>query len=96
MPIHFDCQSAGTSPISQKAVSLQAEGDVTLAGGRTEDDWSEERTARVAAKSKAAARDLFVSSVEGAGLAAIGGDLIILLAWAVGGWIITIKTFRWE
>ena len=34
--------------------------------------------------------------VEGAGLAAIGGDLIILLAWAVGGWIIAIKTFRWE
>lgn len=30
-----------------------------------EDDWSEERTARVAAKSKAAAWDLFVSSVEG-------------------------------
>ena len=34
--------------------------------------------------------------VEGAGLAAIGGDLIILLACMVGGWIIAIKTFRWE
>ena len=34
--------------------------------------------------------------VEGAGLAAIGNDLIILLAWAVGGWIVAIKTFRWE
>ena len=34
--------------------------------------------------------------VEGADLAAIGNDLIILLAWAVGGWIIAIKTFRWE
>jgi ABC-2 type transport system permease protein len=34
--------------------------------------------------------------VEGAGLAAIGGDLGILLAWMVGGWIIAVKTFRWE
>lgn len=34
--------------------------------------------------------------VEGANLAAIGGDLIILLAWMVGSWIVAIKTFRWE
>lgn len=34
--------------------------------------------------------------VEGTGLAANGGDLLILLAWMVGGWIIAIKTFRWE
>lgn len=34
--------------------------------------------------------------VEGAGLAAVGGDLAILLAWMVGSWIVAIKTFRWE
>jgi ABC-2 type transport system permease protein len=34
--------------------------------------------------------------VEGASLAAVGGDLIVLLAWMVGGWIVAIKTFRWE
>ena len=34
--------------------------------------------------------------VEGAGLAVIGGELLILLAWMVGGWIVAIKTFRWE
>jgi ABC-2 type transport system permease protein len=34
--------------------------------------------------------------VEGAGLTAIGGDLVILLAWMVGGWLVAIKTFRWE
>ena len=34
--------------------------------------------------------------VEGTGLAANGTDLLILLAWMVGGWIVAIKTFRWE
>jgi ABC-2 type transport system permease protein len=34
--------------------------------------------------------------VEGVGLRAIGGDLLILLAWLIGGWIIAVKTFRWE
>lgn len=34
--------------------------------------------------------------VEGTGLAANGGDLAILLAWMVGGWIVALKTFRWE
>jgi ABC-type multidrug transport system permease subunit len=34
--------------------------------------------------------------VEGAGLAAVGGDLLILLAWLVGSWIVAIKTFRWQ
>jgi ABC-2 type transport system permease protein len=33
--------------------------------------------------------------VEGASLAAVGGDLLILLAWMVGGWIVAVKTFRW-
>jgi ABC-type multidrug transport system permease subunit len=34
--------------------------------------------------------------VESAGLAAIGGDLLILVAWTVGSWIAAVKTFRWE
>lgn len=34
--------------------------------------------------------------VDGTSLAANGGDLLILLAWMVGGWIIAIKTWRWE
>ncbi|MBN1138954.1 MAG: ABC transporter permease [Anaerolineae bacterium] len=33
---------------------------------------------------------------DGAGLPAIAGDLLVLLAWAVGGWIVAIRTFRWE
>ena len=33
---------------------------------------------------------------EGTGLAANGRDLAILLAWTVGGWIVALKTFRWE
>jgi len=34
--------------------------------------------------------------VEGAGLAVIGGDLLILMAWMIVGWIVAVKTFRWE
>jgi ABC-2 type transport system permease protein len=34
--------------------------------------------------------------VEGTGLTAHAGDLLILLAWMVVGWIVAIKTFRWE
>ena len=34
--------------------------------------------------------------VEGAGLAANGGDLLILLAWLAGGSVVAVKTFRWE
>lgn len=34
--------------------------------------------------------------VEGTGLAVNGGDLLVLLAWTVAGWIVAIKTFRWE
>lgn len=34
--------------------------------------------------------------LEGLGLEAVGGDLLVLLAWAVGGWIAAVKTFRWE
>jgi ABC-2 type transport system permease protein len=34
--------------------------------------------------------------IEGAGLAAIAIDLLILLAWAAAGWIVAIKTFRWK
>ncbi len=34
--------------------------------------------------------------IEGAGLGAIAVDLLILLAWAAAGWIVAIKTFRWE
>jgi ABC-2 type transport system permease protein len=34
--------------------------------------------------------------VDGTGLAANAGDLLILLAWMVGSWIVALKTFRWE
>jgi ABC-2 type transport system permease protein len=34
--------------------------------------------------------------IDGAGLGAIAVDLLILLAWAVVGWIVTVKMFRWE
>jgi ABC-2 type transport system permease protein len=34
--------------------------------------------------------------IDGAGLGAIAVDLLILLAWAVAGWIVAVKTFRWE
>jgi ABC-2 type transport system permease protein len=34
--------------------------------------------------------------IDGAGLSAIAVDLLILLAWAVAGWIVAVKTFRWE
>ena len=34
--------------------------------------------------------------VEGTGLAANGNDLLILLAWMVGSWIVAVKIFRWE
>jgi ABC-2 type transport system permease protein len=34
--------------------------------------------------------------VEGTSLAANAGDLLVLLVWMVGGWIVAIKTFRWE
>jgi ABC-2 type transport system permease protein len=34
--------------------------------------------------------------VEGAGLAANSRDLLILVAWMVGGWILAVRTFRWE
>jgi len=34
--------------------------------------------------------------IEGAGLGAIAGDLLILLAWMLAGWIVALKTFRWE
>jgi len=34
--------------------------------------------------------------VGGVGLKGVIGDLLILLAWLVGGWIVAVKTFRWE
>jgi lipooligosaccharide transport system permease protein len=34
--------------------------------------------------------------VEGAGLVAIGGDLMILAGWTIMSWIVAVKTFRWE
>jgi ABC-2 type transport system permease protein len=34
--------------------------------------------------------------VEGVGLGATAGDLSILLAWLVVGWIVAVNTFRWE
>jgi ABC-2 type transport system permease protein len=34
--------------------------------------------------------------IDGAGLGAIAGDLLILLTWAVAGWLVAVKTFRWE
>lgn len=33
---------------------------------------------------------------EGTGLVANGGDLLILLAWTAGAWIVAVKLFRWE
>jgi ABC-2 type transport system permease protein len=34
--------------------------------------------------------------VEGTGLAATAGDLLVLMAWMVGAWVVAIRTFRWE
>lgn len=34
--------------------------------------------------------------VEGVGLTAHWGDVVILLLWTIGGWALAIKTFRWE
>jgi ABC-2 type transport system permease protein len=34
--------------------------------------------------------------IEGAGPGAIAVDLLILLAWAVAGWLVAVKTFRWD
>ena len=34
--------------------------------------------------------------VEGTGLVANGGDLLILLAWTAGAWIAAVRLFRWE
>jgi ABC-2 type transport system permease protein len=34
--------------------------------------------------------------VQGAGLGAIAGDLLLLLAWTVAAWIVAVKTFRWQ
>lgn len=34
--------------------------------------------------------------VQGAGPGAIVVDLLILLAWVVGSWIVAVRTFRWE
>jgi ABC-2 type transport system permease protein len=34
--------------------------------------------------------------VEGAGLAAIGSDLLILTGWAAASWTVAVKTFRWK
>ena len=34
--------------------------------------------------------------LEGLGLPAIAGDLMVLLAWLSAGWILAVKTFRWE
>jgi ABC-2 type transport system permease protein len=34
--------------------------------------------------------------IEGAGLGAIAVDLLILLAWAIAGWLVAVTTFRWE
>jgi ABC-2 type transport system permease protein len=34
--------------------------------------------------------------LEGLGLPAIAGDLMVLLAWLFAGWILAVKTFRWE
>jgi ABC-2 type transport system permease protein len=33
---------------------------------------------------------------EGAGPAAVASDLLILLAWLAAGWIVAVRTFRWE
>jgi ABC-2 type transport system permease protein len=34
--------------------------------------------------------------VDGVGLPAIGRDLVVLLAWTIGSWIVAVRTFRWE
>jgi ABC-2 type transport system permease protein len=34
--------------------------------------------------------------VQGAGLGAIMGDVLILLAWTVVSWIVAVRTFRWQ
>ncbi|MBN1315790.1 MAG: ABC transporter permease, partial [Anaerolineales bacterium] len=34
--------------------------------------------------------------IEGARLGSVAGDLLVLLAWMVVGWIVAIKTFRWN
>jgi ABC-2 type transport system permease protein len=34
--------------------------------------------------------------IEGAGLGAVAGDLLVLLTWLVAGWILAVQTFRWE
>ena len=34
--------------------------------------------------------------VDGMGLAAVGCDMAILLAWMIGAWIVAVRTFRWE
>lgn len=34
--------------------------------------------------------------VQGAGVGAIAGDLLILLGWTVAAWIVAVKTFRWR
>jgi ABC-2 type transport system permease protein len=34
--------------------------------------------------------------VDGASLNGVMGDLLILLVWLVGAWIVAIKTFRWK
>lgn len=34
--------------------------------------------------------------IEGAGLTAIGGDLMVLVGWTIISWIVAVKTFRWE
>ena len=34
--------------------------------------------------------------IEGLGLGAIAGDLGVLLAWLIAGWILAIKVFRWK
>jgi ABC-2 type transport system permease protein len=34
--------------------------------------------------------------IDGLGLQAIAGDVGVLLAWLIAGWIVAIKTFRWH
>jgi ABC-type multidrug transport system permease subunit len=34
--------------------------------------------------------------VNGSNLVANANDVLILLGWTVGGWILAIKTFRWH
>ena len=33
---------------------------------------------------------------EGGGAVDVAGDLLVLLAWLVAGWIVAVRTFRWE